>query len=289
MKIASLLSKLLLITLAAANFACSGGGTGTDAPEGSAQKTETVSLEQELRDANVKYAASVNADVATIEAKYKELIGDQFPDAFSANFLKFLVETNPSFAKAEADLQVLDARYFFITLRPRITLSATNRDAEKITDFPENGSLIEEVEDDISEEQKQKMKDASDQFSAALVLSRNILIQSAAIYRLNLTATEQDSFAVPEKFLGDGNIPADLREIMTQPLFAASFKDQDSVFSFFEIFAIAGNAPSISPVRENLTRRETEKIATLGNYNFIPASENIFRRPAFEGSRETAR
>lgn len=272
MKLASLFSKLLIITLAAATFACSGGGagSGTDAQDGSGQKAETVSLEQQLRDANVKYAASVNADVATIEAKYKELIGNQFPEAFSANFLKFLIETNPSFANAETVLQDLDARFFLMTLGRKVVLGASRGEGE------ESSRILEEVEAETSEETKQKMKDASDQFSAALVLSRNILLQSAAIYHLNLTATEKDSFAVPEKFIGDREIPAELKDILTQPLFAASFKDKDTAYSFFEIFAL--HEGESTGGLESLRRTGREIDFKIGKYNYLPASENFFHR-----------
>ena len=95
-----------------------------------------------------------------------------------------------------------------------------------------------------------------------------MLIQSAAIYQVELKSTDPGSFPVPEKYFGRVEIPADLKDLIAKPLFYASFKDKSSqVFSFFEFFVSADGETSLSRIID----------LKLGKYNLIPAASNVFK------------
>lgn len=285
MKFNSGFSKSIVLAMALVAVSCSGGKGAGEGGTDSAAKTEAsgeVSIEQQLRDANAKYAAIFGGDAATVEAKYKAQFGNQFPSGFTPEFGKFLIEVNPLLKDYETVLKSLDGQFLLVSMFGSPTrLETTSEPAYRsqlglvfegstegrglITNV---GRILEESDPATAEEIKARTKEFSDGFSAALGQARAMLIQGAGFYKVELTAAYPGDFPAPANYFGTAEVAAELKDILLKPLFYASFKDKSGAFtSFFELyFRDTGD----SMLSRNIDIR-------LGRYNFLPAAENIYR------------
>lgn len=265
------LSSIIAFILALSVVTACGGNKA----DNSGAKTEVangVPTEIQLKDKFLNYANFTHNDPGKVETAYRAKFGDKAVTAFNADFLQFLVETDPAINGMDVSLPA----FYTMTLMSGTFGPMAIAPARRTID---NTDTVEEVGGDGDSTRNEANAAAQLEQAKKILTSLNSffgfvqgrIIDDAGFFELKLKAAAPNDFPLPEGFFGVGSssdrLKPELKEILQKFLYSVTFNVEGQFYSFFQFFPDAsevtarkvfGKFPVFFPAKDNVMFKEME-------------------------------